>query len=76
MNLSSKKGEKLKSRIEKSLAGVCSTDRLRAYKFSPPTQVKTCTAILGQYRLVLGNILQEQYRGGAGPVLWRLLLSC
>ena len=32
-------GEKLEARIDRSLAGVCSIDKLRAYKFSPPTQV-------------------------------------
>ena len=34
-----RQGEKLEARIDRSLAGVCSTDKLRAYKFSPPTQV-------------------------------------
>ena len=57
-------GQKLNTRIEKTLSGVCSTDRLRAYKFSPPTQVKTCSAILARYKLVLSNILREEYRGG------------
>ena len=32
-------GEKLEARIDRGLAGVCTTDKLRAYKFSPPTQV-------------------------------------
>ena len=30
----------LAARIEAALSGVCHTDRLRAYKFSPPTQVR------------------------------------
>ena len=38
-DMSLNKGQKLNTRIEKTLSGVCSTDRLRAYKFSPPTQV-------------------------------------
>merc|ERR1712089_67125 len=58
------KGSKLNTRIERSLSSVCSTDRLRAYKFSPPTQVKTCTGILSQYKLVLTGILREGFRGG------------
>ena len=58
------KGQKLNTRIEKTLSGVCSTDRLRAYKFSPPTQVKTCNGILGKYTVMLSNILREEYRGG------------
>ena len=63
-DMSMNKGEKLNTRIEKTLSGVCSTDRLRAYKFSPPTQVKTCNAILGKYKVMLSNILREEYRGG------------
>jgi len=63
-DMSSNHGRKLMERIETSLMNVCSTDRLRAYKFSPPTQVKTCTAILAKYRMSLTNILREQYRGG------------
>ena len=63
-DMSLNKGQKLNTRIEKTLSGVCSTDRLRAYKFSPPTQVKTCNAILGKYTMVLSNILREEYRGG------------
>merc|ERR1711892_952410 len=63
-DMSLSKGQKLNTRIEKSLSGVCSTDKLRAYKFSPPTQVKTCNAILGKYRMGLTNILREEYRGG------------
>merc|ERR1712123_504914 len=63
-DMSLSKGQKLNTRIEKSLSGVCSTDKLRAYKFSPPTQVKTCNAILGKYRMGLSNILREEYRGG------------
>ena len=63
-DMSSNHGRKLMERIETSLANICSTDRLRAYKFSPPTQVKTCTAILAKYRMSLTNILREQYRGG------------
>ena len=57
-------GEKLQARITTSLAGVCSTDRLRAYMFSPPTQVKTCTAILAKYKHLLVSVLREEYRGG------------
>merc|ERR1711892_1375435 len=49
-DMSLSKGKKLNNRIETSLSGVCSTDKPRAYKFSPPTQVKTCNAILGKYR--------------------------
>merc|ERR1711892_1599998 len=63
-DMSLSKGQKLNTRIENSLSDVCSTDRLRAYKFSPPTQVKTCNAILGKYRMVLSNILREEYRVG------------
>merc|ERR1711872_1025703 len=63
-DMSMNKGQKLNTRIEKALSGVCSTDRLRAYKFSPPTQVKTCNGILGKYRMMLTNILREEYRGG------------
>merc|ERR1712013_299862 len=63
-DMSMNKGEKLNTRIEKTLSGVCTTDRLRAYKFSPPTQVKTCNAILGKYKVMLSNILREEYRGG------------
>ena len=63
-DMSMNKGQKLNTRIEKTLSGVCSTDRLRAYKFSPPTQVKTCNAILGKYTMVLSNILREEFRGG------------
>merc|ERR1712179_327274 len=63
-DMSMNKGLKLNTRIEKTLSGVCSTDRLRAYKFSPPTQVKTCNGILGKYTVMLSNILREEYRGG------------
>ena len=63
-DMSMNKGQKLNTRIEKTLSGVCSTDRLRAYKFSPPTQVKTCNGILGKYTVMLSNILREEYRGG------------
>ena len=38
-DMASNRGQKLSKRIESSLEAVCSTDRLRAYKFSPPTQV-------------------------------------
>ena len=57
-------GQTLKTRIETSLAGLCTTDRLRSYKFSPPTQVKSCNSILGRYRHMLSNILQDEFRGG------------
>merc|ERR1719376_1690348 len=58
------KGEKLEARIDQGLAGVCSTEKLRAYKFSPPTQVKTCLAILDKYQLMLRSVLKEGFRGG------------
>ena len=62
-------GETLKTRLERSLDSVCSTDRLRAYKFSPPTQLKTCSAILARYRNLLTSVLRDQYRGGRYPTL-------
>merc|ERR1719427_2651930 len=63
-DMMSSKGSKLDTRIDSSLDSVCSTDRLRAYKFSPPTQVKTCTAILSKYRTKLRSVLREAFRGG------------
>ena len=68
-SLSVRSGQTLKARIEKSLASVCTTDKLRSYKFSPPTQVKTCTAILGRWRPLLTSLLRDQYRGGSRPSL-------
>ena len=68
-SLSVRSGQTLKARIEKSLGSVCTTDKLRSYKFSPPTQVKTCTAILERWRPLLTSILREQYRGGRQPSL-------
>ena len=64
MSVSGSSGQTLRTRIDASLGGVCSTDRLRAYKFSPPTQVKTCEGILGKYKHLLVSILREEYRGG------------
>jgi len=58
------KGEKLDARVNQGLDGICSTDKLRAYKFSPPTQVKTCEAILAKYRNMLRSVLKESFRGG------------
>ena len=54
----------LQTRIEQSLNNVCSTDRLRAYMFSPPTQVKTCFSILNKYQHFLSNILKTEFSGG------------
>jgi len=64
MSGSAASGLNLKTRIENSLSGVCSTERLRAYKFSPPTQVKTCSAILDAFPHLLRSVLREQFRGG------------
>ena len=77
MPRSALQGEKLEARIDRGLAGVCTTDKLRAYKFSPPTQVnlwqvdrltnfqvKTCLAILDKYQLMLRSVLKEGFRGG------------
>merc|ERR1712215_68236 len=72
-DMSSNHGRKLMERIETSLAGVCSTDKLRAYKFSPPTQVKTCNAILGKYRMMLRSVLKEGFRGGREATVDQLM---
>ena len=56
--------QKLQARIDQSLDNVCITDRLRSYKFSPPTQVKTCNAILDKYRILLTGILKTEFSGG------------
>ena len=55
--------QKLQTRIDKSL-DVCNTDRLRSYMFSPPTQVKTCKAILAKYTHLLTGILKTEFSGG------------
>merc|ERR1712150_390 len=71
-DMSVRSGETLKTRLERSLTNVCSTERLRAYKFSPPTQVKTCSAMLAKYRNLLTSVLRDQYRGGRQPGLEQL----
>ena len=39
------------------------TTRCRSYKFSPPTQVRTCSSILGRYRPLVVSVLTQEFRG-------------
>ena len=39
------------------------TTRCRSYKFSPPTQVRTCSSILGRYRQLVVSVLSQEFRG-------------
>ncbi|XP_023332113.1 uncharacterized protein LOC111704190 isoform X2 [Eurytemora carolleeae] len=48
--------------IEETLANICDHQRLRRYKFSPPTQKKTCLAIQKHYNNELVKLVSETSR--------------